>query len=109
MWKQEINHVQETLETQTEDKNKEDETEPVNTPIRIYIEEDIISEPKVGYISGNIACVGINAHDLRLQYIGKQNSKYIFILVSVIGENPYVVNYSDIASSSLVLSGTYTY
>lgn len=90
-------------------KNKEDETEPLNTPIRIYIEEDIISEPEVGYISGNIACVGINAHDLRLQYIGKQNSKYIFILVSVIGENPYVVNYSDIVSSSLVLSGTYTY
>lgn len=89
-------------------RDETNEESPVDSPIRIYTTEEI-AEPEEGFISGNIVCKGINAHDIKLMYIGKEDDKYLFELVSVIGENVYQIYYSSIASYSMTISGTYVY
>ena len=82
--------------------------EPTDDIIEIGITSNI-EIPSKGLISGNINCIGINAHDVKLKYIGEEDEIKKFRFVSVIGENVYNIKYSDIPSKKVRFSGIFTY
>lgn len=84
----------------------------IKSPTDNFIEMGIISDiktPPVGLISGNINCIGINAHNVKLKYIGEEDGIKKFRFVSVIGENTFNIKYSNIPSKKVRFSGIFTY